>query len=236
MIHVAALRRLIRIGKFIAIFFDFFLPLGVFVRRRVDVLAENDIRRAFRAHDRDFRLRPRHHHIRAEMPRTHGNIRAAVSFPHDQRHFRDGRFGIGVEQFRAVPNDAAVFLRRAGQIARRVHNRQERNAEGVAEAHEARPFVGCVDVEAARHHVRLIGDDADRMPAQADKADDDILGEMLMRFQKFARVRDLFNHVAHVIGLIRVRGDKLNQGVVNAGGGIVGIHEHRLIEVVLREK
>ncbi len=57
--------------------------------------------------------------------------------------------------------------------------RDERDVEAVAEADEARGLHRRVDVEHAREHLRLVGDDADRAPADAREADDDVRRELL---------------------------------------------------------
>ncbi len=49
---------------------------------------------------------------------------------------RDGRFGEREEELRAMLDDAAVLLIGAGEEAGHVDERQHRDVEGVAEAHE----------------------------------------------------------------------------------------------------
>ena len=52
-----------------------------------------------------------------------------------------------------MADDAALLLRRAGQEARHVDERDERDVERVADAHEARRLHRSVDVEHARQRV-----------------------------------------------------------------------------------
>jgi hypothetical protein len=83
----------------------------------------------------------------------------------------DGRLGVGVDQLRAAADDAVPLLVGAGQEAGHVDERQHRDVERVAGAHEARRLLGRVDVEAAGELHRLVGDDADRAaldPAEAE--------------------------------------------------------------------
>ena len=54
--------------------------------------------------------------------------------------FGNGGFGKGEEKFRAVPDDAAEFLLRAGKETGNVFEGDQRNIERIAEAHEARAF------------------------------------------------------------------------------------------------
>src|SRR3546814_4558760 len=83
------------------------------------------------------------------------------------------RLGIGEEQFRAMLDDAIIFLRRAGQEAGDVDEGDDRNLERVAETDEARRLLGRIDVEHAREHQRLVRDDADRAALDAPETAED---------------------------------------------------------------
>ena len=82
---------------------------------RADLAPIHDVHRALGAHHRDLRRRIREVHVRAQMLRSHHAIRAAVSFARDHRDLRHRRFGIGVQQLGAVPDDAAELLLGARQ-------------------------------------------------------------------------------------------------------------------------
>ncbi|MNL56683.1 hypothetical protein D3C87_1801930 [compost metagenome] len=71
------------------------------------------------------------------MFRGHHVISATIGLAGNQRHHRNRRLGIGKQQFRAVLDDAAIFLRRSGQETGHIHQCQQGNVEGIAEAHEA---------------------------------------------------------------------------------------------------
>ena len=88
--------------------------------------------------------------------------------------FGHGTFGVGVEQFGAVLDDAPVFLGGSGHEAGNVHEGDDRNVEGVAEAHETRRLDRGLDVEHSRQAPGLIGHDADRMSIHAGEANDDV--------------------------------------------------------------
>ena len=77
----------------------------------------NDVHRALRPHDGDFGGGPREVDVRPDVLRSHHAIRAAIGFARDHGDFRNGGFGIGVEQLRAVADDAAELLLGAGQKA-----------------------------------------------------------------------------------------------------------------------
>ena len=127
---------------------------------------------------------------------------------------------IGEEQFGAVLDDAAEFLLRAGQEAGDVFEGNQRNVEGVAEAHEARGFDAGVDVENAREECGLIGDDTHRAAVEARKSDDNIFGEVLVDFEEVAVVDDGVDGVLDVVGLLGVFGDERVECFVAAIDGI----------------
>ena len=77
-----------------------------------------------------------------------------------------------------------------GQEAGHVAEREQRDVEGVAGAHEARGLGGGVDVEHARQLVGLVADDADRVAVQAREAADDVLGVVLVHLEELVVVDD----------------------------------------------
>ena len=84
------------------------------------------------------------------------------------------------------PHSCAV----PGQEARHVDERDERDVEGVAGAHEARGLDRRVDVEHAGERLRLVADDADGVAAEPREAADDVLGEALVHLEELAVVDD----------------------------------------------
>ena len=95
----------------------------------------------------------------------------------------------------------------------------QRDVERIAEADEARAFDRGVDVERAGQVRRLVGDDADGSPAEPRKADDDVLGEVLVHLEKVPIVCDRVDQVEHVVGLIRRRRDQRVERLVLAIDG-----------------
>ncbi len=63
--------------------------------------------------------------------------------------------------------------------------------KAVAEADEARGLLGGVDVEAAGEDQRLVGDDADGGAVDADEADEDVAGVVLLQLEEIAFVGEL---------------------------------------------
>ena len=87
-----------------------------------------------------------------------------------------------------------ILLLDPGQETRHIDQREQRNVEGIAEADEARGFVGGIDVERARQHVGLVGDDADRAALQAAEADHDVRREAGLNLQEILVVDDPRDH------------------------------------------
>ena len=115
-------------------------------------------------------------------------------------------------------DDPAIFLARPRQEARHVHQRQDRDRERIAEAHEPRGLARAVDVQAPGQHHGLVGDDADGASLQPDEPGQDVLGEGLLDLEEIALVRELVDQLLHVIGLVRVLGDQRVQRGFRPGG------------------
>ena len=65
----------------------------------------------------------------------------------------------------------------AGQKSRHIDEGNDRNVEAIAKAHEPRALHRRVDIEASGEIGRLIGDDADGIPADAREADQDVCAQ-----------------------------------------------------------
>jgi len=139
---------------------------------------------------------------------AHDVVRAAVGLAGDDSDFSDGRFAVGVEQFRAAPDDAVVFLVGAGQEAGDVDERDDRNIEGVAGADEARSLLRRVDIQTAGELGRLVGDDADADPVDTAEADDHVHRAPGLHLEELVVIEDAADDLVHVVGLVRRVGDQ----------------------------
>src|SRR5438270_737632 len=135
---VAAFGRDVGVREALRVLADELRPLR---RTRAQLLAEEDVDRAFGAHDRNLGRRPRHVEVGADVLRAHHAVRASIRLAGDHCQLRHGRLAERVEQLRAVADDAAVLLRGPRQEAGHVDEREERDVEGVAEAPESRGLV-----------------------------------------------------------------------------------------------
>ena len=169
-VDVAALGRRVGVGEARLVVADQLLPPLLGRRRLRDVAAVDDVDRALRAHDGDLRARPGEVEVGEHVLGGHDVVGAAVGLARDDGELRDRRLGEGVEQLRAVADDPAPLLVGAGQEAGDVDERDDRDVERVAGAHEARGLRGGVDVEHAGHRLRLVADDADAVAVEARRS------------------------------------------------------------------
>ena len=191
------------------------------------LVAEDDLHGALRAHHGDLRRRPREVDVAAQVLGAHHVVRAAVGLARDHRHLRHRAFGVRVQQLRAVLDDAAVLLRGAGHEAGHVDERDDRDAERVAEADEARRLDRALDVEAAREHQRLVGDDADRRALHPAEADHDVLRAVGLQLEEIAVVDGLDDQLLHVVRLVRVVRHQRVERHLEPVGRIVGPPQRR---------
>ena len=80
-----------------------------------------------------------------------------------------------------------------------VDERDERDVERVARAHEARRLLRRVDVETTREHLRLVADDADDVTVDAREAAHDVHRPEREDLEEVAVVDDLGDHLLHVV-------------------------------------
>src|SRR5438874_2386154 len=231
-IDVAALRGDVRIGESLGVLLD---ELAALRRAGGQLTAEQDVDRPFRTHHSDLSGRPRDVEVGADVLRAHHAVSAAVGLARDDRELGHCRLAERVEELGSVPDDPAIFLRGARQESRDVDKGDERDVEGVAEAHEPRRLVGRVDVERAGHHLRLVGHHAHRAAAEVREPDDDVHGIERLHLEELAAVDDHGDDLFDVIRLL---------GVVRDDGGqprcrtlrIIGrLDSRRLVVAALRD-
>src|SRR5438552_4498024 len=127
LVDVAELGGLERIRERAPVLRDQPAPLAVGVLRPLELVPEDDVDGALRAHDGDLRGREGEVDVAPEMLRRHDVVGAAVRLARDDRHLRDRRLDEGVEELRPVLDDAAELLGRAGEEAGQVDEGNDRN-------------------------------------------------------------------------------------------------------------
>ena len=190
-----------------------------------------------RAHHRDLGRRPREREVGADRLRVHDDVRAAVRLARDDLHPRHGRLAVRVQQLGAVADDAAVLLVGAGQEAGHVDERDERDVERVARAHEARRLLRRVDVEGAREHLRLVADDADDVTVDAGEAAHDVHRPRTRCTSKNSPSSTTSAMTFFMsYGLLGESGMRSMMSSQTGVGSSVGLEVRRVLEVVRREE
>ncbi len=167
-------------------------------------MAKHDLHRALRAHHRNFGARPCHHSISPKVLGAHRNVASTIRLSQHHRDFRNGRRRVGKQHFCPVPNDATVLLVNARQEPGRIHKRQQRNVERIAEANEPRNFVGRVDIKHAGQHARLVCDNAHRPALKPPKSSHYVRCEARLNFKQVVMIEQPFDHFTNVVGNFRI--------------------------------
>lgn len=126
-----------------------------------------------------------------------------MGLAHDHLNSRHRGFAIGVEQFRALPDDADPFLFGGGQKVWHADQRDQRDAVGVTEPHESggRLLRGG-DVQHAAQHDGLVADQPGHPPVDPRQRADDISRPASVQFEELPVVDQLGYPQPHVIRLI----------------------------------
>ena len=99
----------------------------------ITVCPENNLHGSLGPHHRNLCGGPGKVDIPAQMFGAHHVVGTAIGLAGDERHLGDSGLGIGVEQFGAVFDNAAIFLRGAGQKAGHIDKGDNRDVEGITE-------------------------------------------------------------------------------------------------------
>ena len=148
------------------------------------------------------------------MLAAHYYICTAVGFSKGERDFRHSGLAIGVEELGTVRNDCTVLLHGSRQESGHVHERDERDVERIAEAHEAGGLAAGVYVQHARHLGGLIGHNSYTLSTHVGESYYYITREVLMYFEKLSVIYDFADDLVHVIRLVgMVRDYAIQQSV-----------------------
>ncbi|CAH0321007.1 hypothetical protein SRABI91_05431 [Rhodococcoides fascians] len=173
------------------------------LRRLEQLLAVDEPDRTRGPHHRDLRRRPRQIHIRTHVLGPHHVVRPAIRLAGDDGDLPDRRLPVGIQQLRAPPDDAVVFLARPGQEPRHIDQRDDRNVETITGADEPGCFLRGIDIEGAGELGGLIGHDPHRPAVDPPEPDDDVAGPPLLNFEEFVVVEDPADHLVHVVRSVR---------------------------------
>jgi len=136
-----------------------------------------------------------------------------------------------------------MLLRRAGEETRHIDESDDRDIEGVTEAHETRRLDAGVDVQRAGLHRRLIRHDAHAATVQPREADQDVAGPVRHNLKEIAVVHHMRDHFVRIVGLVGFIGDQRVQSRVAAqwviarrgGRRVFGVVSRQIAEQFLRQ-
>ncbi len=142
----------------------------------------------------------------------------AVGLPQDHCHEGDAEPRGGHEQPRTVADEPGRLRLRPDHHPRRVDQRDQRQAEGVAKLHETGGLVGGVAVDGARKMHRVVGDDPERPPVDPHERRHHRRAEALAEEGGRALVGERLDHRVDVIGAAAALGHQLAQPGLVVGG------------------
>ncbi|TNV85494.1 hypothetical protein FGO68_gene16356 [Halteria grandinella] len=149
--------------------------------------------------------------VTVEVLGGHHIISTTIGLTGDEVDFRHSSLGIREQQLCAVLNNAAELLHGSGQEPGHVGERNEGDLECVAEPHEACGLDGCVNIEAPRQHLGLVGDNANDASLHFTEADDYVLGVVGHDLVEVVAVEHVVDDLLHVVGLVGVEGHHVVQ-------------------------
>src|SRR5699024_1316755 len=106
-------------------------------------------------HDGDLCGRPGEVEVTGEVLGPHDRVGATVGLADDQGDLRDGRLHHGEGQFGPTVDESGAFLFHTGQVTRGVHDEDDGDVVGVADADEPGTLVGGVGDKGDRKSTRL---------------------------------------------------------------------------------
>src|SRR5690242_17606664 len=100
-----------------------------------------------------------------------------------------------------MTNDAAMFLRDAGQKTGRINEGHQRNIETITHADEARHLIRGIDVDNPSHNRGFLSNDAHAMTTDTCQPHDRIACPIWLDFKKRILIDDLFDNLMHNVRL-----------------------------------
>ena len=168
--------------------------------------------RGLQVHPADLRRRPAQRpQGRTGAARLHRLRRETVGLAQDQAELRRLHVRQRHEDVVALARQARPFHVRPHHHAGGVAQHEDGDVEGVAELREAAELVGAGAVDGAAEVLVVVGDDADRVPLDADERRHHPDAELRPQLQHRAGVGQQLDHLAHLEGAQAVLRDHVAQ-------------------------
>ena len=206
----------VRVHELVFILADEPLPRLVRLVGLSYLLPVNDVHGPFGAHHGDLSSGPRVVDVTSKTFAAHDYIGAAIRLSGQNADLGHRGLGVGEYQLGPVTDDPAVFLVGARQETGDVDKGNNRNIEGVAEAHEPCRLNRRVDVQDAGEKAGLLRDDADGTPIHPGEADHYVPCIGLVDLHELGVVDDPGDNIQHLVGLVWVVRHEMGQGCVGA--------------------
>ncbi len=142
---------------------------------------------------------------------AHHVVGASVCFSCDHGNFRDGGFRECVKQFGPVTDDTSKLLNRTGQESGHIHESDQRNVKGIAEADKTGCFYRRVDIQDTGQIGGLVGHDAHAASTHAGKTNEDVWRVTGLNLKKVLVIDHRGDQLMHVVGFVGIGGNQLIQ-------------------------
>ena len=143
-----------------------------------------------------------------------------VAAAQDHGDERDAQRGAGDEQPRGAAHERLGLGLRPDHVPRGVDERDDRQAEGIAELQEARRLVGCRGRDRAGHDDGVVGDDPHRPAFDAGQGGDHLGREALAQERHRSLVGQRLDDRRDLVGAALALGNELaHPCLVGCGAG-----------------
>ena len=131
-----------------------------------------------------------------------------------------------------MEDDSIVFLTCSRKESRNIHQTDNRNVEGIAEAHEACTLAAGVNIEHTGVGCWLIGNDTHALTIEAGKTGDNVLCKLRLHLKEVTIVGDGLDDLIHVVSLVRIIWKNVVEQILFAVDRIGALHTRSLLGVV----
>ena len=152
-------------------------------------------RKLLGSHHRDAVVGPREHEAWIVRAPTHAVVASTVRRTNHEREVGHRRVRHGVDQLRAVLDDATLLIASAHHEAGDVLHEEQRNVVPVAQLNELRALLGLLTEEDA-----VVGQDAERVAGEVGEARDECGTIQRLELLELAAVDHACDHITHLEG------------------------------------
>src|SRR5690625_921416 len=167
-----------------------------------NLFAENDFYRSLGAHYGYFCRRPGNIIICTDMLGVHHIVRPSIRFAGNDRHFGDGGFAEGVQEFRSVLDDSPPLLIRTGKETRHIFKTYQWDIKSVTETDNPGTFYRGINIQYTRQYHWLVSYNAHCPARNPGKTYNQIFGVSLMDFIKGTAVCNPQNNIPDVVRFV----------------------------------